>query len=481
MSRATPLRSTPETIEAAAQVGLPAIFDAIRRRFEVPEAFPPEVLAAAERVAADPLDLPTDDLTDVPFLTIDPPGSMDLDQAMHLERDGDGYRVRYAIAHLPSFVEPGGPIDLEARRRGQTVYAPDIRTPLHPPVFSEGRASLLPGQITPAYVWDLRLDGNGEGVATSVRRSLIRSVDRLDYAGVQASLDAGAADERLQLLAEVGPLRLALERARGGAALPMPEQEIERTDEGFELRFRPQLPVEDWNAQISLMTGMAAAELMIEARIGILRTMPPPTDEAVARVRRQARALGVEWPETSGHGEFLQTLDRRDPRHLAVIDAAAVLFRGAGYTALDGEVPAEREHAGVAAPYAHVTAPLRRLVDRFGLVVAEAVSNGREVPGWAREALPTLPEIMAASDKRAKGVQRACTDAVEAAVLAHRVGQTFEASVVDRSEKGPSAIVQILEPAVVATAEGDVEPGDHVRVRLEAVDPAEGRLDLVVV
>ena len=154
MSRATPLRSTPETIEAAAQVGLPAIFDAIRRRFEVPEAFPPEVLAAAERVAADPLDLPTDDLTDVPFLTIDPPGSMDLDQAMHLERDGDGYRVRYAIAHLPSFVEPGGPIDLEARRRGQTVYAPDIRTPLHPPQISEAAASLLDdGTPRPALVW----------------------------------------------------------------------------------------------------------------------------------------------------------------------------------------------------------------------------------------------------------------------------------------------------------------------------------------
>ena len=54
----------------------------------------------------------------MPFLTIDPPGSMDLDQALHIERDGDGYRVRYAIADVPAFVQPGGAVDAETRRRG---------------------------------------------------------------------------------------------------------------------------------------------------------------------------------------------------------------------------------------------------------------------------------------------------------------------------------------------------------------------------
>ncbi|GMA88942.1 hypothetical protein GCM10025868_41920 [Angustibacter aerolatus] len=131
-------------------------FARIRAEAGLPDAFPPEVLAAAERAAegGPPTDLP--DLTALPFFTIDPVGSMDLDQAIHLERRGDGHRLRYAIADVPVVVPAGGPVDAEARRRGQTVYCPDVRVPLHPPVLSEGAASLLPGQVRPAYVWQAR-------------------------------------------------------------------------------------------------------------------------------------------------------------------------------------------------------------------------------------------------------------------------------------------------------------------------------------
>ena len=80
---------------------------------------------------------PERDETGIPFITIDPPGSMDLDQAVHIERSGEGFRVRYAIAYLPAFVAPGGAIDIEAQVRGQTIYAPDQRTPLHPAPVSE--------------------------------------------------------------------------------------------------------------------------------------------------------------------------------------------------------------------------------------------------------------------------------------------------------------------------------------------------------
>ncbi|WP_217585257.1 RNB domain-containing ribonuclease, partial [Microbacterium sp. GbtcB4] len=80
----------------------------------------------------------------------DPAGARDLGQAFHLVRDGDGYRVRYAIADVPGFVVPGGAVDAEARRRGQTLYAADGTFPLHPPVLSEDRASLLPDVVRPA-------------------------------------------------------------------------------------------------------------------------------------------------------------------------------------------------------------------------------------------------------------------------------------------------------------------------------------------
>src|ERR1700742_3880951 len=99
--------------------------------------YPADAQAEADTAAAHPV-LPDLDNTDVPFVTIDPAGSLDLDQALYLERAGDGYRVRYAIADVPSFVAPGGALDAETRRRGQTIYPPDGPIPLHPLVLSNG-------------------------------------------------------------------------------------------------------------------------------------------------------------------------------------------------------------------------------------------------------------------------------------------------------------------------------------------------------
>jgi len=469
---------TETAVEQSAE--LVARFDAIRTELKVPEAFLPAVEVEATAAAAAPA-LPERDETAVAFLTIDPPGSMDLDQALHIERDGDGYRVRYAIADVPAFVKPGGAVDAETRRRGQTVYAPDKRTPLHPTVLSEGAASLLAGETRPAFVWDLRLKADGEGTDAEVYRAMVRSTDRLDYEGVQKAIDDGSADERLLLLKEVGQKRVELERRRGGASLPMPEQEVNEDAQGhYRLYFRPPLEVEDWNAQISLMTGMAAAEMMLKAKVGILRSMPAPDENAVGRFRHASRALGIEWQKGTPYGEFLRTLDRTNPKHLALIHEATSLFRGAGYTPFDGEAPEHAEHAAVAYPYAHVTAPLRRLVDRFGLAICEAVSSGAEVPAWAREALPSLPEVMSASDKVANGVERACADAVEAAALEDRVGEVFDAMVVDKREKG-GAVVQIQDPAVLANADGQNELGTAVKVRLTEATVATGTVRFEIV
>ena len=454
-------------------------FAAVRSELGLSLDYPADALAEAQQAAAGPPALPERDETDLPLFTIDPAGSMDLDQAMHLERDGDGHRVRYAIADVPAFVRLGGPLDRVTRERGQTVYCPDVRVPLHPPVLSEGAASLLADAVRPAFVWDLRLDATGLLTSAEVHRAMVRSVERLDYPTVQSALDAGTTDERFLLLREVGQRRIEQEKARGGASLPMPEQQVSPTPSGgFTLEFRPPVPAEEWNAQISLMTGMAAATMMLEAGVGILRTMPAPTPDAVARFRRAARGLGVDWPEGVPYGDLVRGLDRTNPRHLALIHEATSLFRGAGYTAFDGAVPDAREHAAVAAPYAHVTAPLRRLVDRFGLVVCEAVSQGRQVPDAVRAALPEVPVLMQESDRRARAAERECADATEAAVLTGREGEVFRAVVVDHTEKDME--VQLVDVPVLTRVAGDRAPlGAELSARLESADVSAGRMVFV--
>lgn len=444
-------------------------FAAIRAEHEVPEEFSTEALAEADRAARAPHVDDHTDLTDLPFVTLDPPGSTDLDQAMHLARTARGYRVRYAIADVAAFVTPGGALDRATHERVLTVYCPDTRVPLHPPQLSEGAASLLPDQVRPAVVWDLELDADGVLERTTVGRALVRSRARLAYPDVQRALDSGGDRDGVpRLLAEIGSARAALEKARGGVSLARPEQEVrELPGGGWDLEFRGPLPVEDHNAQISLMTGMAAADLMLGAGVGILRTLPAASPDDVTRLRRRALALGVAWPRGLDYGDVLGAVDPARPADAAFLSAATSLFRGAAWVPFRGAAPAEPVHAAIAAPYAHVTAPLRRLVDRYGLEVAVATAADREPPAWVLERLDALGDVMAGGSRRANAVDRACTDAVEVAVLAAHVGETFVAVALD------GRTVQIADPAVVArTVDDDLPAGRRVRVRLESVDLA---------
>ena len=461
-------------VTGAPEAPLRAALTALRTELGVPESFPPAALAEAERTAKSPaFPEPDDDATDIPFLTIDPPTSTDLDQAMHLaRRPGGGFRVRYAIADVAAFVVPNGPLDTETHRRVTTLYFPDEKTPLHPPTLSEDAASLLPGRTRPAALWTIDLDADGRTVAADVRRALVRSRAKLDYEGVQRQLDAGTAEEPLALLKDIGEARERLEVERGGISLNVPEQEIVVEENGtYSLTYRAPLPAEGWNAQISLLTGMAAAELMLTYGTGVLRTLPAAPDGAVGRLRRTAQALRIDWPHHVSYAALIRSLDPRRPHHAAFLQECTTLLRGAGYTVFrDGDLPPITTHSAVAAPYAHCTAPLRRLADRYASELCLAAVAEQPPPDWVLAALDALPKEMAEGGRRAGAVERGCVDIVEAALLRDRVGEVFEGCVVDVREHEPTVgTVQLESPAVVARIDGDGAPlplGERLRVRL---------------
>jgi exoribonuclease R len=441
---------------------------AIGEELAIPREFSAEVLDAAEQAAKSP-ELPDEDRTTIPFVTIDPEGARDLDQALQIERRNSGFRVHYAIADVAAFVDPGGPVDAEAHRRGQTLYAPDHRVPLHPPVLSEGAASLLPGQERPALVWTIDLDRYGEGTRVDVARARVRSRAQLSYVDAQRQIDDGSADESLMLLREVGLLRLRREAERGGVSLPLPEQEVIVEDGRWRLEYRALLPVEEWNAQISLLTGMGAAEIMLYGEVGLVRTLPEPSHEAVARLRRTASALRLRWDAEMLYPEFVRSIDPTTPAGAAMLNACTSLLRGAGYRAFDGGVPEHIEHAALASEYAHVTAPLRRLVDRYAGEVAVALCADTEMPDWVRGRLRQLPKEMEASDRLAHRFEVAVVSLVEAGALAGREGETFR-GVVTEVEAGDHSrgSVMLEDPAVEAalTGSGALPLGTEVPVRL---------------
>lgn len=438
-------------------------FDGIRDEFELPADFSAEVLAEAEAIARQPIEADRVDLTHVPFVTIDPPGSRDLDQAMHLTRVGNGWRVQYAIADVGAVIRPGSALDAEALRRGQTLYLPDVRVPLHPPVLSEGALSLLPHETRRAAVWTIDVNSDGTVADAKVERAVVRSVAQLDYEGVQADLDAGTAHPSIEALPDLGLARRAHRVAEGAIELGIPEQSVVPDADRWKLTWRRRVPVDGANAEVSLLTGSVAAQMMLKARVGVLRTLPEPSRHDVRGFLERAREHGIRGDSPA---QVLEALHDSDVGHLALMLDATSLLRGAGYESFDGAGPDVRAHAGIGEPYAQVTAPLRRLVDRFGLEVCLAVSAGEQVDSDVRAALAHLPGLMHTSDGRAAGVDRAVIDQVEAWSV--EVGQQFPAVVMRADDD--DATVMLRSPAVVATCKApNLKPGTRVKVEVAEV------------
>ncbi|MDO5669139.1 MAG: RNB domain-containing ribonuclease [Corynebacterium sp.] len=446
----------------------PLNFRGIAEEFSVPTEFSPELHAEAA-AATDRFAGQRRDARDLPLVTIDPVGSMDLDQAVHIERRGDGYRVHYAIADVAAFIEPGSALEAESLRRGQTIYLPDAPARLHPEELSEGSASLLPDVDRPAVLWTFDLDSAGEVESFHLERALVHSVARLDYDGVHEDYLAGNMHPAVELLPEVGQLREVSGLRRKAINLRLPSQRVRALEDGtFDLIVDPRHEVMDWNSEISLLTGMCAGQLMVSHGAGILRTLRPATSEAEDIFRAEARALGYELADDRAIGDFLQSIDATQARGMAIMREAQKLLRGSGYVNLAaGEAEV---HSGIGGYYSHVTAPLRRLVDRFATEYCLAHCAGHDVPAWVSERADEVVDVMRRTSALANNVDRAALDLTEATVLAPWVGHNFDAVVLTSDAERERARIFVSDPPVLADTIGAPPQGTRTRVSLVRAD-----------
>ena len=425
-----------------------------------PPAFPDAVLAAAAEAANR---TPTDhiDRSDISFVTLDPANSTDLDQAFAIERSGTDLLLRYAIADVAWFVDDGSALDTEAWTRGETFYLPDGKAPLYPPILSQGAASLLPDGPRPAVVFMVRVAPDGAVKLDGVERAIVRSRAKLAYENVQPS-------DRPPDFAELADRIAAAEDRRGASRVDPPQQEVDAVGaDDFELQFRPRLQSEDRNAALSLATNLAVADALQAHHTGLFRVMAPPDDSAIRRLRFTARAFGLNWPAEETLGHFQLGLKADDPRQAACMLAIRRAGHGASYMPYrDGVVP---WHVAMAATYAHTTAPLRRLADRYVVRAALAIANGQSVPDAVTNAFAKLPAVMARADALEGQIDRAVIDLAEAVMLQGSEGRSFAAIVTDVDDRG--ARMQLKDLPVVARVDAHgIQPGDALAVRLTAVD-----------
>ncbi|MGX5841293.1 RNB domain-containing ribonuclease [Mesorhizobium sp. ArgA1] len=438
----------------------------IRTEFHVPEGFPPDVMAQAQ-TAAKRVPNQHADRTAMPFVTLDPATSTDLDQAFSIEASGSDLLLHYAIADVAWFVEDGDAVDLEAWARGETLYLPDGKAGLYPRVIAEGAASLLPSGPRPAVVFTVRIAADGAVKLDGAERAIIQTRAKLAYDSVLASdVPTG--------FAEIARRMAANEERRGASRVDPPEQEVEQLADGtFQLSFRPLLQSEQDNAALSLAANMAIADAMLAHRTGLFRVMAPPDASKVQRLRNAAQALGLSWPASTSLRDYQRTLDPSNRQQAALMLEIRRAGSGASYQPYEeGVVP---WHEAMAATYAHATAPLRRLADRYVVRCALAIANGQPVPQAVADAFARLPRVMGRADARASQINHAAIDLAEAVMLKGREGEMFKAVVTDVADQRMR--VQLSDMPVVANVKASGSgQGDGLTLRLVSADPEQRRI-----
>ena len=453
-------------------------FKAIRAAHQVPEEESADVyLQSLAEAAAINTTLQRLDATDIAFVTLDPASSTDLDQAFSVYREGDILVLLYAIADIGAFVPRGGEIDAQAFQRGVTVYCPDGSIPLYPRILSKQRASLLPDGPRPAVLLTVQVDSAGISRLRNVERATVRSRAKLAYENVG---DQDLSPDTIELAERIADAELK----RGAFRVDRAEQEVvidPSAPGGLRLEFAPKRLSEHRNAALSLATNLAVATQFLETGVGLFRVMDEPDAFQINQLRRLAQALNIPWATNETLHGVVGRLEIDNAKHLEFSQAIRRMGGGARY--LQYPIPnitadekkknsaqlAKPWHAAIAASYAHATAPMRRLADRYvlDLLVAQFAKDEAAVQAL----LPTLallPPIMEGAERRAAVVSRESIDLIESHMLLSLIGTELAATITDVAIG--SWQVQVENPAVLRRVRVDrslvAKVGDQLRVQV---------------
>ena len=409
----------------------------------IPHVFAEETLAEAQDAAKLALsDEAREDLTHLPIIAIDPSDARDHDDAIWAAPSEDGgFDAVVAIADVSFYVRPGGALDREARKRGNSVYFPDRVVPMLPEVLSADVCSLKAGEPRAAMACHLRIDASGKVTDWRFSRAIVRIGEVIAYEDAQARIDGGEADEPLRQLWAAWRLLAAARTARDPLELDLPERRVMLDDDGriAEIALRERLDAHRVVEDFMIAANVAAARaLESKASPLVYRVHEPPTREKLVTLRDYFGSIGrkLALGQVVTPGLFNRMIkDVADPQEKALVMEAVLRSQTQAYYG-----PRNAGHFGLAlGSYAHFTSPIRRyadllvhraLVDAFAL--EQPAPKGRDIPprtGLAerdRDDLSKVSDAISMTERRAMEAERDTIDRYVAAWLAGRVGETFQ-------------------------------------------------------
>jgi ribonuclease R len=461
---------------------------------DIPTVFPDDAL---EEAAALPLDpgpsswAGRPELFDLPVFTIDGADAKDFDDAVSLEDLGGGrLRLGVHIADVADYVKRGSPLDLEAARRGTSVYLPGRVIPMLPPKLSDHLCSLRPDvpRLTLTCWMDMGADGAVHGA--KVEETVIRSWRRFTYEEVQDLLDGKPVERvRPEVLASVrrmGALAKALtawRMRRGALDFATSEYQVKCDDGGnpVEVVKRPRLDSHRLVEEFMVAANEAVARHLSKARVPFLRRLHDvPDPEKLDELQKELGKLGIKAPTSlvANPVRGLQGLLKAAVGHPFEETANIQVIRSLKLALYS---PEPGGHFGLASKdYCHFTSPIRRYPDLFVHRALKGAFHGKpraHCDGLSVEALATR---CSERERGAAEAERKAVDLARAQLLGRSVGQEFIGVVVNVT--GAGLFVALPESGAVGLLRGGSSPlGTRVKVRLKSVDSAAGRLDFEAV
>jgi ribonuclease R len=480
----------------------------------IPDVFPQDVLDEAERAAKLPLsEDQREDLRGLPIVAIDPADARDHDDAIWAEPDGEGgFRAVVAIADVSFYVRPGGALDREARKRGNSVYFPDRVVPMLPEVLSAEVCSLREDEDRAAMVCHLAISRDGKVTHSHFTRAIVRIHRNIAYEDAQAAIDSGEAPAHLKHLWEAWKLLAAAREDRDPLELELPERRVVLDEQGriAEIALRERLDAHRVVEDFMIAANVAAARAL-ESRLSpvVYRLHEPPTREKLVALKDYLSTFGRSFAlgQVVTPGLFNRLLkDVGDEAEKALVMEAVLRSQTQAYYG-----PGNLGHFGLAlASYAHFTSPIRRysdllvhrsLVDAFKL--EQPAPKGKLPPSTGlsaqdREDLARISEAISATERRAMEAERETVDRYMAAWLSSRVGEVFDTRITGVQKFGFFATIaglggdglvpvstlgaerfaydekaQVLEGVETGTR---YAIGDQLRLRLAEANPLTGAL-----
>ncbi|MFP4167668.1 MAG: ribonuclease R [Desulfonatronovibrionaceae bacterium] len=416
----------------------------------IPTDFPSEVMEEAVRLPSVPNDADMEkrrDLTTVGFVTIDGAKARDFDDAIHVKKTKNGYKLMVAIADVAHYVRPGSNLDCEARARGNSYYFPMSVEPMFPEELSNGLCSLNPDEPRLAMVAEMDFDRRGEAGDSAFYPATIKSHKRLTYSQVHSAVEKQEKKTRKELApvmdmldkaADLARILVEKRRLRGGLDFDLPEPEvvISQYAEDLEVREKKRFFAHQLIEEFMIAANEAVASFL-ERNEGLFlyRVHPEPDEDKLESLFTLLgnTSLADKLPEKADVKGLQSLLQAAEDTNLEFLVNRLMLrcMMQAFYS------PVNQGHFGLASEsYCHFTSPIRRYADLVVHRALKAFLSAKEPEYHKLQKLKEVGEDLSSLERKGMEAEREILKRASIIALKDRVGESFTGVICSLADHG---------------------------------------------